>query len=143
MAIAGRVAIVPKGDYDKNASYKRLDCVKYLNVMYVAKKDVPIGTAITDENYWMKSVEGGGGGSAVIDDTQSSTLTTYSSKKIEELVGSGSGAGYSKTETDALLADKANVTEVENALNKILGKENDLADITPDMILSDDGGLME
>ena len=32
---------------------------------------------------------------------------------------------------------------VENALNKILGKENDLADITPDMILSDDGGLME
>ena len=39
MAIAGRVAIVPKGDYDKNASYKRLDCVKYLNVMYVAKKE--------------------------------------------------------------------------------------------------------
>ena len=32
---------------------------------------------------------------------------------------------------------------VESALNKILGKENDLADITPDMILSDDGGLME
>ena len=32
---------------------------------------------------------------------------------------------------------------VENALNKILGKENDLVDITPDMILSDDGGLME
>lgn len=32
---------------------------------------------------------------------------------------------------------------VENALNKILGKENDLIDITPDMILSDDSGLME
>ena len=32
---------------------------------------------------------------------------------------------------------------VESALNKILGKENDLVDITPDMILSDDGGLME
>ena len=87
MAIAGRVAIVPKGDYDKNASYKRLDCVKYLNVMYVAKKDVPIGTAITDESYWMKGVEGGGGGgSSVIDDTQSSTLTTYSSNKINEFI---------------------------------------------------------
>ena len=32
---------------------------------------------------------------------------------------------------------------VESALNKILGKENDMVDITPDMILSDDGGLME
>ena len=32
---------------------------------------------------------------------------------------------------------------VENALKKILGKENDLVDITPDMILSDDSGLME
>ena len=31
---------------------------------------------------------------------------------------------------------------VESVLNKILGEENDLVDITPDMILSDDGGLM-
>ena len=32
---------------------------------------------------------------------------------------------------------------VEMVLDRIKGKENDLADITPDMILSDDGGLME
>ena len=32
---------------------------------------------------------------------------------------------------------------VESALNKILGKENDMVDITPDMILSDDDGLMK
>ena len=32
---------------------------------------------------------------------------------------------------------------VESALNKILGKENDMVDITPDMILSDDSGLMK
>ena len=32
---------------------------------------------------------------------------------------------------------------VESALNKILGKENDIVDITPDMILSDDDGLMK
>ena len=87
MAVAGRVAPVPKGDYDKNVAYKRLDCVKYLNVLYIAKKDVPSGTAITDENYWMKGIEGSdGGGSAVIDDTQSSTLTTYSSNKLDTLV---------------------------------------------------------
>ena len=108
MAIAGRVAIVPKGDYDKNASYKRLDCVKYLNVMYVAKKDVPIGTAITDESYWMKGVEGGGGGgSSVIDDTQSSTLTTYSSNKINEFI---SDVGNSISNINASLGDKINTT---------------------------------
>ena len=31
---------------------------------------------------------------------------------------------------------------VESALNKILGKENELVDITPDMILSDDGTII-
>ena len=108
MAIAGRVAIVPKGDYDKNASYKRLDCVKYLNVMYVAKKDVPIGTAITDESYWMKGVEGGGGGgSSVIDDTQSSTLTTYSSNKINEFI---SDVENSISDINNSLGDKIDTT---------------------------------
>ena len=108
MAIAGRVAIVPKGDYDKNASYKRLDCVKYLNVIYVAKKDVPIGTAITDESYWMKGVEGGGGGgSSVIDDTQSSTLTTYSSNKINEFI---SDVGNSISDINNSLGDKIDTT---------------------------------
>ncbi len=108
MAIAGRVAIVPKGDHDKNASYKRLDCVKYLNVIYIAKKDVPIGTAITDESYWMKGVEGGGGGgSSVIDDTQSSTLTTYSSNKINEFI---SDVGNSISNINDSLGDKIDTT---------------------------------
>lgn len=82
MAVAGRVAIVPKGDYDKSLTYKRLDCVKYLNIMYIAKKDVPIGIELTNEEYWMKGVEGGG---IDIDDSQVSTLTTYSSSKITTL----------------------------------------------------------
>lgn len=82
MAVAGRVAIVPKGDYDKSLTYKRLDCVKYLNIMYIAKKDVPIGIELTNEEYWMKGVEGGG---INIDDSQVSTLTTYSSSKITTL----------------------------------------------------------
>lgn len=57
MAVAGRVAIVPKGDYTPNKAYKRLDCVVYNGLtMYIAKKDVPVGTLPTDENYWMKSI---------------------------------------------------------------------------------------
>lgn len=38
MAIAGRVAIVPKGDWSANATYKRLDAVTYNNTLYFAKR---------------------------------------------------------------------------------------------------------
>ena len=40
MAIAGRVAIVPKGDWSADATYKRLDAVTHNNTLYFAKKDV-------------------------------------------------------------------------------------------------------
>lgn len=62
MAVAGRVAIVPKGDYVTNEAYKRLDCVMYNGAMYIAKKSVPIGTLPTDKNYWMKSISANSAG---------------------------------------------------------------------------------
>lgn len=61
MAIAGRVAIVPKGDWSANATYKRLDAVTYNNTLYFAKKDVPAGTATSNTEYWSKSIVGGVG----------------------------------------------------------------------------------
>lgn len=61
MAIAGRVAIVPKGDWSADATYKRLDAVTYNNTLYFAKKDVPAGTATSNTEYWSKSIVGGVG----------------------------------------------------------------------------------
>lgn len=58
MAIAGRVAIVPKGDWSADATYKRLDAVTYNNTLYFAKKEVPAGTATSNAEYWSKSVVG-------------------------------------------------------------------------------------
>lgn len=58
MAIAGRVAIVPKGDWSANATYKRLDAVTYNNTLYFAKKEVPAGTATSNTEYWSKSIVG-------------------------------------------------------------------------------------
>lgn len=57
MAVAGRVAIVPKGDYDAGYPYKRLDMVLYDGNGYVAKKDTT-GNLPSDTEYWMKSTEG-------------------------------------------------------------------------------------
>lgn len=68
MAIAGRVAIVPKGDWSADATYKRLDAVTYNNTLYFAKKDVPAGTATSNTEYWSKSIVGGAGGVATADE---------------------------------------------------------------------------
>lgn len=59
MAIAGRVAIVPKGNWSADATYKRLDAVTYNNTLYFAKKEVPAGTATSNTEYWSKSIVGG------------------------------------------------------------------------------------
>ena len=68
MAIAGRVAIVPKGDWSADATYKRLDAVTYNNTLYFAKKEVPAGTATSNTEYWSKSIVGGAGAIATKDD---------------------------------------------------------------------------
>lgn len=68
MAVAGRVAIVPKGEWSADATYKRLDAVTYNNTLYFAKKEVPAGTATSNTEYWSKSIVGGAGGVATADE---------------------------------------------------------------------------
>lgn len=68
MAIAGRVAIVPKGDWSADVTYKRLDAVTYNNTLYFAKKEVPVGTATSNTEYWSKSIVGGVGAIATKED---------------------------------------------------------------------------
>lgn len=59
MAVAGRAAIVPEGEYDITVSYKRLSMVQYEGNSYVAKKD-NTGVPPTNEEIWMLSTEGAG-----------------------------------------------------------------------------------
>lgn len=68
MAIAGRVAIVPKGEWSADATYKRLDAVTYNNTLYFAKKEVPAGTATSNTEYWSKSIVGGAGAIATTEE---------------------------------------------------------------------------
>lgn len=68
MAIAGRVAIVPKGDWSADVTYKRLDAVTYNNTLYFAKKEVPVGTATSNTEYWSKSIVGGASAIATTED---------------------------------------------------------------------------
>ena len=52
MAIAGRVAIVPKGEYFSTITYDKLDLVTFNNDTYIAKK-ASTGIEPTNEEYWM------------------------------------------------------------------------------------------
>lgn len=68
MAVAGRVAIVPKGEWSVKTAYKRLDAVTYNNTLYFAKKEVPAGTATSNTEYWSKSIVGGVGAIATTEE---------------------------------------------------------------------------
>ena len=98
MAIAGRVAIVPKGDWSADATYKRLDAVTYNNTLYFAKKDVPAGTATSNTEYWSKSIVGGASAIATTEDAgivkpDGTTITVdedgtlHGQSKVDEMTG--------------------------------------------------------
>lgn len=58
MAVAGKILIMPKGEWDSSASYKILDLVTHNNVAWLAKKTVTgIEPGEETEEYWFKFVD--------------------------------------------------------------------------------------
>lgn len=60
MAIAGKVAITPKGEWNAQTAYTKLDLVFYENASYVAIQP-STGVEPTNESYWMLMVQSAGG----------------------------------------------------------------------------------
>lgn len=60
---AGRILIIPRGDWDVQEEYKLLDLVRHNKVIYIAKKtSVNIAPdADINEDYWFKFYEPGTG----------------------------------------------------------------------------------
>lgn len=54
MTTAGKILILPKGDYDSSKTYEMLDLVKHNGTSWLAKKEVPEGVEPTNSNseYW-------------------------------------------------------------------------------------------
>lgn len=50
----GKIGITINGEYDKTLAYQKLCMVKDAStgMAYISRKDVPVGIAITDTNYW-------------------------------------------------------------------------------------------
>ena len=55
----GRVSFVMKGAWNLATAYEKLDAVSYGGSLYIAKQDVPGGTAITNTTYWQLAAEKG------------------------------------------------------------------------------------
>lgn len=56
--IAGRVGLVPKGEWNATTQYQKLDIVTYNNKGYIAKVDnIPVGTLPTNEDYFFLSID--------------------------------------------------------------------------------------
>lgn len=58
MAIAGRVAIVPKGDWEATVNYDKLDLVRYGEKWYLARKP-SLNIEPTEGEYWYLAMQNG------------------------------------------------------------------------------------
>lgn len=52
----GKVGMVMKGAYNSANTYEVLDSVSYQGGLYIAKREVPAGTAPTNTTYWQDAV---------------------------------------------------------------------------------------
>ena len=130
MKNAGRAGIVPKDDFDINIKYKRLDAVMYDKSLYIAKKDVPLGTLPTDTTYWMKSICGN---KEPIATTETAGIVKPDGETITVDVD-GTLHGNSKVTVDSELSKESenplqNKTVTEE-LEKKLNSDGDSKDLT-------------
>lgn len=96
--IVGKVAFTPKGEHNINVAYEKLDTVTSNNTMFIALKNVPAGTAISNAEYWQRTIDGMGGGSGIIvDDAMSDTSTNpVQNKVIKSYVDNAAGGKVDK-----------------------------------------------
>ena len=58
----GRVSIVPQGAWSDSVAYKRLDVVTYGGGSYIALQNVPAGTGLQNDAYWLQITQKGNDG---------------------------------------------------------------------------------
>lgn len=97
MADAGKILIVPKGNYSSNVSYEVLDLVKHNEVLWLAKKDVTgVEPSDASEEYWFKIIDESQFALQTsvdnIQTTRRATLSTAGWYRVAEFNSSGGSA---------------------------------------------------
>jgi len=78
-AIAGRVLLIPKGNYDSTATYTMLDMVVYNGSSYICKQECT-GVVPTNTTYWMLNASGSA--VAYINDIGDVVITNVSNGQV-------------------------------------------------------------
>ena len=87
---AGKVRMTPKGEHDSTVPYNILDVVRNStgDITYVAKQNVPAGTALSNTDYWEVIVSADG---AVKYDTAQSLTAVQQTQARENIDASATG----------------------------------------------------
>lgn len=90
MAIAGRILIIPKGNYDASATYSMLDAVSYNDALWLAKKTATgITPSTANSEYWQKMIDVAGKQDAITGGA--TTITENNLTASRALVSDGNG----------------------------------------------------
>lgn len=99
-------SVTARGVWEADEHYYYLDIVTYGGGSYLAKTDVPAGTLPTNGTYWQTVASNAHWGEITGDLSDQEDLAEALDSKAD------ADAVYTKTEADALLADKADKTSV-------------------------------
>ena len=111
MAIAGRVAIVPKGEWSQSVTYDKLDLVTYNGNTFIAYKS-SVGVEPVDGDTWMLVMQG-------IDPQEINNIIDGTTPVGNALKLGGKGASEYFTKDGGTLTDKLIIQKASPSLDLI------------------------
>ena len=118
MADAGRIVIIPKGEYKSNITYERLDAVEYNNNGYIALKTVTGITPTNDGTNWALYVKGTPVDSELSTTSMNPVQNKVITQALQQKAGTNDIATLNRTVTE-LQENKADKTEVREDISSI------------------------
>ena len=118
MADAGRIVIIPKGEYKSNITYERLDAVEYNNNGYIALKTVTGITPTNDGTNWALYVKGTQVDSELSTTSMNPVQNKVITQALQEKANTDNVDALNRTVTE-LQENKADKTEVREDISSI------------------------
>lgn len=117
--ITARIAPVPKGAWSNSTAYSMLDIVTNGGSSYIAKQNVPAGTALSNTTYWQFIAEAG------VSITDVSVEKTSTSGAVDTYTMT---ITYSSGSPDVVTFDVTNgsVTSVNGRTGAVTGLQEDI-----------------
>ena len=119
----GRVSIVPKGEWNSNNTYIRLDLVNYNGSSYIAKQNVPVNINLDNSNYWMLVAAKGdkSDSEGVTEEQLEAILASYRTTIVQDEIDAAQNTKINKNIEDITTINEL-IPVQANATNKLADK---------------------